>query len=201
MRSFDFYEFTSYLLPGVILLVSLGQVPEVVERAPYLVPQAAGEFGLHLILAYIAGHFVQIIGQVFESSIWWILGGLPTDKPFKKQSETRYKSVFDQLVLVTGGGDVTDKSEWGRRVAIWRSSANRTTGATRLNIFNGSYGMFRGFFTVGAISLSFVWLTEFNTLGIYTFFVLFVIGAAWRMRHFGHRYATELFAIAQQSGE
>ena len=198
MRNFDYYEFTGDLLPGVILLLGLGQIPEAFVRAPYLVPDATGEFGLYLVLAYVAGHFVQVIGQILERWFWVVMRGLPTDKPYDKRADPKYKPTYELTLRLTGEGTSSDKGDWGRRISILRSAANRTTGANRLNIFNGTYGMFRGFLTVGLIGLSLAWAADYEAGWAYLFVGIFTVAAAWRMRHFGHRYATELFAIARQ---
>jgi hypothetical protein len=74
---FDPYEYTSVIVPGSVLVVTLALIfPDIMPSITTSL--SLGDLGLVLILAFIAGHFVQAGGNVWESVIWKILGGWPT---------------------------------------------------------------------------------------------------------------------------
>ena len=46
-----------------------------------------GSFGIFLICAFVLGYLVQAIGNIVESAVFGLTGGLPTNKVLKANSD------------------------------------------------------------------------------------------------------------------
>src|SRR5207302_5598153 len=79
MRKFDFYEFTGILTPGTLLLVGLMYFWPGIVAPNDLDKISVGGLGMFTLLAYVAGHLVQAVGNLIEKGWWGIAGGVPTD--------------------------------------------------------------------------------------------------------------------------
>ena len=77
-RTFDFYEYAGFIIPGAVLVIALVWLfPD--SRALFSKEGVTlGELGLFVIIAYAAGQLVQAIGNYLEW-IWWMpWGGMPS---------------------------------------------------------------------------------------------------------------------------
>lgn len=198
MKSFDFYEFTGVLCPGVVVLFSAAMI--VPEFAPILQTSSVtvGDLGLFVILSYVAGHLVQAFGNLLETRIWRLFGGMPTDwvRTGKNTLLSAQQNALVQERLKDQIGkplaELTEK-EW---YAVTRSvyAAVHSAGrAARVDTFNGNYGLFRGLAAAFLFSaamllamLSFTWAAVVILLAC-------TLLAITRMRRFGIHYARELF--------
>ena len=79
MSRLKFYDVVGVLVPGALALLLTVLIQPVWRAA--LVPESPsiGDFGLFLVLAYVAGQLVQTLGDVAEYLYWKLWGGLPTD--------------------------------------------------------------------------------------------------------------------------
>ena len=76
---FNAYEYIGVIAPGAVL--SLGVIllwPETKEIF-FSSNISVGELGLFLIIAYVAGHLLQSVGNAIEKALWKCFGGMPTD--------------------------------------------------------------------------------------------------------------------------
>jgi hypothetical protein len=198
MRTFDFYEFTSVLCPGVVALLSLAFI---VPQFALILPDQSvtiGDLGLFVILSYVAGHLVQALGNLLENLIWWMFGGMPTDwvrtRKHKLLSETQIKIIENRLKEEMGKplADLT-KGEWyavTRSVYAVVASAGR---AGRVDTFNGNYGLFRGLAAAFLFSTFLLLVTLTFKWTIIVLLLACALLAIARMRRFGVHYARELF--------
>lgn len=70
LPDFNFYDFVGILAPGTLTLVGLSAVYPSLDLVGQTEDISAGEFGLLLILSYVAGHMTQAVGAKV-SDIWW----------------------------------------------------------------------------------------------------------------------------------
>lgn len=70
MRTFNFYEFASVLVPGVIVLVAIGVLWPQAPLLEHLLPTAFGASLVHLVGAFGIGNMVQGAGKLFERAYW-----------------------------------------------------------------------------------------------------------------------------------
>jgi hypothetical protein len=73
------YDFAGIITPGAVSLYALSRIYPQLGLLTGDEKISFGEFGLLLILAYVAGHLVQAIGNAIESVYWRCLGGVPSD--------------------------------------------------------------------------------------------------------------------------
>jgi len=199
----SFYDFAGILAPGAVALYGLGRIyPELglIVRDEKV---GFGELGLLLILAYVAGHLLQSLGNLIEWVWWKPCGGMPTDwiRTRKRDilSEAQWKVLpakIRQLLKIDCKDDlstISSKDWFSIRKQVY-SAVRRTGRAERVDIFNGSYGMFRGV----AASLLVILVAAFNDAEqdrwkLYGVLLMLALLALIRMHRFGVHYARELF--------
>jgi len=201
MRQFDFYEFTGILVPGAAALAG------VLMLVPGLMPMSAvkdfsiGGFGLLVVLAYVAGHLVQAIGNLVEWLWWKAWGGMPTDwvrtAPTnllaEAQISTLPKAIAEQLKLADVDVRKTSSEQWysvTRQIGAAVDAAGR---GSRVQTLNGNYGLNRGLAAALVVVLV-VALTAKPADWIVLGGLSVAIGLALaRMHRFGKHQARELF--------
>src|SRR5258708_6603452 len=153
MKTFDFYEFAGILTPGAVVLYVVSRICP--ETAPFIEGKefSLGDLGLFIILAYVAGHLVQALGNFVEKMFWCVFGGMPTnwllEKRQKLLSGVQVTALPEKVKELTGmslGKPIADLTvnDWfpiTRQIYAAVSAAGR---AQRIDTFNGNYGMFRG---------------------------------------------------------
>jgi hypothetical protein len=198
VKAFDFYEFTGVLCPGVVVLFSAAAIMP--GFAPILRDQSVtvGDLGLFVVLSYVAGHLVQAFGNLLETGIWRIFGGLPTDWVRTRKgtllAAQQIAIVENRLKDQTGKplAELTEK-EWyafTRSVYAAVSAAGR---AARVDTFNGNYGLFRGLAAAFLFSAAMVIATLACKWTAVLILLACALLAITRMRRFGIHYARELF--------
>ncbi|MCK6640849.1 MAG: hypothetical protein L6Q81_12265 [Bacteroidia bacterium] len=190
-KEFSFYEFVGIIVPSVIFLYSAHLIIEFVYQKQIVDFGEIGETAIFVIVCYGVGHILQSLGNVFESIVWFIYGGIPTkwltsknrfgnslfDKPLNDKIADKVKLQF--------GEDITD---YGRLTYNFVFLKDKTV---RIDIFNGNYSLFRG------LSVSFLLITimcgfyfDWLTTSLATIpFILSIM----RMVRFAKYYATETF--------
>jgi hypothetical protein len=195
MHKFDPYEYIGVIIPGVVVVLTL----------ILLYPGASavlssgvtvGEFGLILILAIVAGHLIQALGNAYEGFVWGVLGGMPTTWPAKKSRgllsakqlerlETAIRADFDAPLseLASGRGPVREIN-----------AAVRAKGKTdRIEAFNRNYGLLRGISAALIVAGVLVVVVDRNDWVISLMLVAAAAVATYRMTRFGQHYAREMF--------
>jgi len=198
MRTFDFYEFTGVLCPGVVVLFTATLI--VPEIGPIVRDQSmtVGSFGLFVILSYVAGHLVQAFGNLLEDGFWRILGGRPTHWIRRGKNtlltDAQIRAIDERLRGESGKplSELTE-SEWNavtRSVYARISTAGRSS---RIDTFNGNYGLFRGLAASFLLSAFMVLITPAHKWTTIVFLLTCTLLAIMRMKRFGVQYARELF--------
>lgn len=203
MRKFDFYEFTSILVPGATLLIGVAFCSPSIKSAVLEQDLTVGEAALSLIVAYGLGHLVQALGNLIEWVWWRAWGGMPSDWPrsgkhallSEQQTISLDPALTDKLQFKTDGGfkSLTPHSWYSvvRQVNAFVAGEGK---AQRVEVFLGNYGLNRGL----AAALIAVCIVVLVTQGwpLWTVAVLLLVGAGiamYRMHRFGVHYARELF--------
>jgi len=203
MKKLNFYDFAGILAPGAVAVYGLARIyPELglIVRDEKV---SFGELGLLLILAYVAGHLLQAFGNLIEWVWWKPCGGMPTDwvrtgrRNILADAQRKVLPVkIRELLNIECNDDLSrfsSKDWFSIRKQVY-SAVRRAGRAERVDIFNGSYGMFRGV----AASLIVILVAAFNDLEqarwkLYGVLLVLALLALIRMHRFGVHYARELF--------
>lgn len=208
MRTFDFYEFAGIIAPGAVTMAGLAVLHPPLKQFGGEQGLSLGEFGIFVVLAYVAGHLVQAVGNLLECGWWAAWGGWPSDWVGRRKGDLLNRAQLDRLESViesqlglpgmAPGSEMTHK-KWHPVVRQAYAAVAAAGHAGRIESFNGNYGLCRGiaaaFLVVFAFSL-------FRDIGQHwperiALLVATGFGLA-RMHRFGVHYARELFAQLMQ---
>jgi hypothetical protein len=203
MRQLDFYELTGVIAPGVVIVLAAGLMWPNAFAGIHNLDLSLGGFGLTLLVAYVAGHLLQALGNLLESAWWKLNGGWPSDWPRTKKgdllSEVQLAALQERVRTSLGFSDVTigpglSASEWHpifRQIYATIQAAGRDE---RVRTFNGNYGMFRGIAAAsvtGAIGL--LSLRGWAAWPLAAAFLVAAALAVFRMQRFAKHYARETY--------
>lgn len=198
MRNFDFYEFVGIIVPGSALLISIGFLFKVDSVSFLLVPNSFGGLGAHVLIAYITGHLLQAIGNYIEYLYWKAWKGMPTDWPVSRAEACKFPGATEALLKLCQTESITkDLQVWRGLVAQARSAIYSKGHATRLQYFNGTYGMFRGIVADGFVVACLAWASQVDVKLVYPVIAVVVGISLNRMHSFAVHYANELFSSAK----
>lgn len=206
-QSFDFYEFVAILVPGSLFLVSTSLLFDLGAYAPYFTPVDLGSFGVFVILAYLAGHLIQAVGNWFEYGFWWLFKGMPSDWPITHSTSAGNSIVIESICNLTHQNKPDGSAKeilpmWQALVRQGRSTVYATPGrATRLQFFLGNYDMFRGIVAASILIAIEGAVSQKSPGGVFYAGIagIFLL-ALYRMYRFAQHYCRELFAnIAELS--
>lgn len=201
MRQFDFYEFTGIIVPGATAVAGILVLVPGLMPVSTLKDFSVGGFGLFIVLAYVAGHLVQALGNLVEWAWWKAWGGMPTD--WVRTSPTRLLSsaqaaalpvaIAEQLKIGHMDPSATTETQWYAITRQINAAVEAAGRGSRIQTFNGNYGLNRGIASGLLIVLS-VALAVPPINGAVLGGLLIAIGlAALRMHRFGKHYGRELF--------
>lgn len=190
-KEFSFYEFVGILVPSTILLFSLNLIISVTHNINIVDFGKIGETGIFIIVCYGFGHILQAIGNIFESIVWFIYGGMPTNWLNKKNrfNSFLFEVDFNQRILnkikLKFGDDIND---YGRITYNFLFIKEKTR---RIDLFNGNYSLFRGL-AVSFLIITTIFLFYFPFIYSLYPFIIFLLSTL-RMIRFANYYAKEVF--------
>lgn len=203
MRTFDFYEFAGIIAPGAVVVTGLAVLHPPLKQLVGDQGLSLGEFGIFIVLAYVAGHLVQAVGNLLEWAWWKLWGGWPSDWVGRRKGDLLNRAQLDRLeslveaqlglVGMKPDSDMTHK-KWHPVVRQAYAAVAGAGRAGRIETFNGNYGLCRGiasaFLAVFVLSL----FQEIDQHWLERIALLVATGLSLaRMHRFGVHYARELF--------
>jgi hypothetical protein len=203
MRQFDFYEVVAVIAPGMVLIIGVVFLfyPDQQQNCLSIANLSLGSLGVGLILAYVAGQLLQVVGNGIES-IWWKLwGGMPTDwlRSGKHDlvSITQSDLIKTHISVMLKSPSLEPQSikpkEWysiARHIYAAVAAEGRSA---RVDVFNGNYGLCRGLVAAFSVLIFWSFILDCNVGRAEVALVFLVFLALYRMHRFGERYARELF--------
>ncbi|MBN2138349.1 MAG: hypothetical protein JW720_11130 [Sedimentisphaerales bacterium] len=208
---FDFYDIAGVAIPGAALLFGVSLITPRLQILFASKEFGIGNLGLFLVIAYVAGQFAQVFGNILEI-LWWLpWGGKPTSWILghhkRARISRRIKTIISDEQIhslincipfklnVDGPIDILsmDKHNWYPLTRQIHSAVAAAGRAERVEKFSALYGLNRGM-CVALFVLSLVVLIQDPRLWFWS--VLSVAGAIaylFRMHRFGKTYAQELF--------
>lgn len=191
-KELSLYEFAGVLIPSVILLFFTELLIEHSYHLKIIDFSKLGESIIFLAVAYGIGHVLHSIGNLLESALWKILGGMPTNwltrKPKFKQKlfdEHDIKKIIEKIYKNFGESEGKD---YGQLVYADLFAKNMTG---RIDIFNANYSMFRGL----TVSFAILGISALRLLDWRFALIPFVLSGLsfYRMVLFAKLYAKEIY--------
>jgi len=203
MRQFDFYEFTGVITPGVVILVAASFVwPDYLGNVKRL-DVSLGGLGLAVMIAYVAGHLLQALGNLLEDGWWRLVGGKPSDWPRSQKhhllADAQQERLQEQIRCRLGlHGFILDANlpakQWQSifqqvYAAVWAENRQE-----RAFTFLGNYGMFRGVAAAALVAAVILMIVQSISVWptVITFLSVMAL-AIYRMHRFAVHYARETF--------
>lgn len=201
MKNLSFYEQCGIVIPGVVLLVVL------VALKPDLLPffnkdgLSVGGLGLFLILAYGVGHAVAALGNVIESVFWKPFGGMPSDWPTRTDARILTDGQRDRLAEIAAERlGISSASPAGMPLREWRGVFRQIyrhvldSNSSRIEVFNGNYGVNRGLAAASLCATALVVVcAPAHTPVLVGASLAFASVYLFRMYRFGVHFAREVF--------
>jgi len=196
-RTFDFYEYAGFIIPGAVL--TLGLLLFFPEGHELFTKDDVtfGELGIFVVVAYAAGQLLQSIGNLVESVWWKPWGGLPSRRLLAGHylSAEQRKRLIEALKKdpkLSRDLTTTNRTEYGGIVREVYAIVSGAGKAARVDTFNGNYGLLRG---LAAAFVALIVVACALGKGPYTITVLAILFllSIQRMHRFAVHYATELF--------
>jgi hypothetical protein len=199
VREFSFYDFAGVVAPGALLLLGSTYLLPGVGDLRTLFQMQLGGLGVFALLAYVAGHLAQAIGNLMESAYWKAWGGMPSawvlrGKLLGDVQLDRLGAVVKERLGIPSLRE-SHPSAWlvaTREIYASVAAAGR---AARVDTFNGNYGLMRGTAAAAVVLLAIAVATR--GLGGWRVEVTLIVVAAvavYRMHRFAVHYSRELFA-------
>jgi len=202
-REFDFFEFASVILPGTLALF-FGAVLSPMFKTVLLGGKFdLGELGVFVLLAYVTGHLIQSVGNLWEPLFWKVQGGVPTswirredqDLISDPQVNLLRKQIPEKLRLdlPLNLSEIPPK-RWRSITAQMYAAVESASRSKRVDAFNGNYSLLRGIASALLLleaAICCLHPQPFKRLILGVFILLCL--AIYRMRRFGLAYARELF--------
>lgn len=193
---FDAYEYIGVIVPGTIVLYTAAVLH------PALLPGLStslslADFGITLILAFIAGHLVQAGGNAWEKVVWSLLGGMPTTWVAKERTTLLSTEQLDRLDARLARDFECDRTALKKGHGPMRElfiHVRKLGKSDRVDKFNRNYGLLRG---VAVAFIAAALLMILKSTGLWRealTMLLFSTVATYRMVRFGIHYAREVFA-------
>jgi hypothetical protein len=203
LRTFDFYEFAGIVAPGTVVVTGVAVLHPPLKQVVGDQNLSLGEFGIFVVLAYVAGHLVQAVGNLVEWGWWKLWGGWPSDWIGRREGDLLNQAQFERLeaaidsqlhLSVTTLGPEMTRKKWHPVVRQAYAAVAAFGSVSRVDAFNGNYSLCRGI--ASALMVVFL-LSLFREIGQHwpeRVALLVASGLAiTRMHRFGVHYARELF--------
>jgi hypothetical protein len=197
VREFSFYDFAGVIAPGALLLFGTTYLLPGVGDLCALMQMELGGLGVFALLAYVAGHLAQAVGNLFESAYWKAWGGMPSVWVLRGEllgatQLDRLAAVVRERLAIPSLRDSTAPA-WlaaTREIYAGIAAAGR---AARVDTFNGNYGMMRGT-AAAALALAVLALATRGLAAwrVEVALVVVAVVAAYRMHRFAVHYSREL---------
>jgi hypothetical protein len=214
MKEFDFYQTVGVVAPGV-LVVTGGVVlffPDQRQALMSVANVSLGSLGLGLILAYVVGQLLQAVGNSIEVAWWSLWRGMPTDWIRTGKHDLVAKAQRDQIqqraqaMLNDPSFDLSavGKKHWYAVTRQIYASISAGTRASRVDIFNGNYGLCRGIAAGLLVLLLAAAIVDWQAWKLEIALGILFATAIYRMHRFGVHYGRELFVqflVLHDSGE
>ncbi len=203
-RKFSFHEFVGITAPGIVLTLAITQIFPDTDKMLDFKNLSLGGFGIVVIIAYVIGHLLQAVGNIFEKIWWWPFGGMPTNWVIKMKgsrflNDEQLKMLPQKIANVLKleiKPSLSDYSErnWFPISRQMYAALQQANAVERLEIFNGNYSFFRGVAIALIISVLLIIIDSgFLYWQSLILLALFTILAISRMHRFATYYARELF--------
>ena len=199
MNRFNYYETVGVIAPGIVLIFTSSLIwPEQLSQIKTF-DLSLGSFGFALILAYVAGHILQSVGNLIEK-VWWKFSVYPSDSILdkectivnqqqKKQIEERLRKIYPEFLF----SDQTNDS-WGPFFRQVHNEVSKAGNTARIDAFNGTYGMLRGVAVATFVSaIVMIFVRGFCEWQLILVLIFAGILSLIRMARFGRYYAREVF--------
>lgn len=199
MREFSFYDFAGVVAPGALVLFGSAYLLPAVGDVRAVLQMELGGLGVFALLAYVAGHLAQAIGNLMESAYWKAWGGMPS--VWVLRGELLGAAQLDRLAAVVrerlGILSLRESSPavWLAATREIYASVAASGRSARIDTFNGNYGMMRGTAAAAVVLLAIAVATRgLSAWRIEVALLVVATVAAYRMHRFAVHYSRELFA-------
>lgn len=198
MNSFDAYEYVGVIIPGALpTLASILLFPELTSLIN-TEGVALGEFGIFIMVCFVIGHVVQMVGGLVDRA-QDILGIGKADLAINNKDEWFGELQWSRFTeMASGAHSSINRDNYDQVVRSVYAIVRAEGRADRVDAFNRNFGMCRGLVAGSLVTIGLLVFT--NGIGaLYHAFILFIfltLPLFIRMRRFSRLFISELVAQA-----
>jgi hypothetical protein len=202
MSSFDAYEYVGVIVPGALPTLAAALLFPELSSFFHSEGFALGDFGIFLIISFVVGHVVQMVGGLIER-VEDSLGMGKADRALKNKEKwfgeaqwMAFESFFADLV--PGNPPSIDKSNYDQAVRTVYAVVRSDGRADRVDAFNRNFGMCRGLVAGSLLTIALLLATSGfqNIHYAILIFGFLSVPLFVRMRRFSRLFISELVAQA-----
>ncbi|WP_286800824.1 hypothetical protein [Oceanicaulis sp. UBA2681] len=192
---FEAYDYIGVIVPGSILVVTASLLfPEWTSLLGASI--TLGDLGLVLILAFLAGHLLQAVGNLWETIVWSVMGGMPSSWPARVKTLLLSDDQLNRLDERLQADFSIDRTELADGRAMIREimvRIKRQGDVERIERFNRNYGLMRGVAAGLLVAGLLVLVLESESWPIAVMLGVAAGVATYRMVRFGIHYGREMY--------
>ncbi len=199
-KRFDAYEYVAVIAPGAVLMFGGLVLFPHLNPLPVQKGFTIGDLGIFMLLAFVAGHLVQAVGNLIEKVWWFFFGGMPTEWVVGKPERLLAQVQVDKLSAkvaddlgVDGGLPKISKQDWFPITRQIYAKVNAAGRSGRADVFNRTYGLMRGVTASFFMLAILVMVADFQEWRVALGASILGAVALARMHLFGKHYAREVF--------
>ncbi|MDR2407772.1 MAG: hypothetical protein LBE13_06640 [Bacteroidales bacterium] len=187
--NFKYYDTLTQIIVGYLILVISIYAFGFTYTNAYNVPYLAG--------AFVIGYFINTISSLLEGFYYWTIGGMPSNKLLRINSQKKYSGIskvrfyHTAEVVAMLQHDLNDSDANERKMFSYAMTFSNSDEKCRVPDFNAHYAFSRVMLTttlIITIILLFHFYDEWET---YLVFILLIL--SWnRYRERGYYYAREV---------
>ena len=192
---FNAYEIIGVLAPGSTILFGLALIFPELKAIFFDKGFSLGDLGLFTVLAFVAGHLVQAVGNAFEKLFWKPFGGMPTDWYLKDPTRLLDTSQIDRMGQILNARFNLGEGKpanWPSIIRELYADIHEAGRSERIDSFNRVYGLMRGVTSSLLVVSACAILQSSENWKAAALLLVAAVLSGYRMHRFGRLYGREL---------
>lgn len=196
---YNSYDYIGVIAPGTVVVFVLTVHYPALRTLLVNDGITVGGLGLFVLLAFITGHLLQAVGNIYEALLWKPFGGIPSNWIVSDKQSLVSKDQKEKIrsFLMNRYGDfdwqTVSSKDWYSISRELYKIIEAKGDIQRIEVFNRNYGLMRGVASAFAVASFLIAFILDSPVEYILYSVLGLALATARMYRFGVHYAREVY--------